>query len=94
MSIPFSKARARWERDAEFRKAHAELEEEFAIARMVIEARLRAGLTQKELAERMGTSQSAIARIEGGHRPGLKMLERIARATGSRLKISLEPADN
>lgn len=56
-------------------------------------ARSRANLTQAELAEKMGTSQSAIARLESGKaKPTLATLRRLAKATGMRLKISLEPA--
>jgi transcriptional regulator with XRE-family HTH domain len=49
-------------------------------------------LTQEQLAERMHTTQSVIARLEGGHvRPSTRTLERFAQATGTRLKISFEP---
>lgn len=55
--------------------------------------RAAAGLTQTELARRMGTTQPTIARIEGGGRmPTLDMLERLANAVGQRLDISLGPA--
>ena len=50
----------------EYRKAHAELGPEFALARAVIAARVTAGLTQEQLAQRMETTQSVIARLEGG----------------------------
>jgi transcriptional regulator with XRE-family HTH domain len=66
--------------------------EEFALASELIEARSRAGLTQEELADRMETSQSAIARMESGRTiPSGTTLKRIARATGTRLRISFEP---
>ncbi|MGH8585945.1 MAG: helix-turn-helix domain-containing protein [Gammaproteobacteria bacterium] len=52
----------------------------------MIEARSRAGLTQDELAKRMGTTQPVVARLESGRiRPSTRTLERLARATGSRL---------
>ncbi|MBK7927002.1 MAG: helix-turn-helix transcriptional regulator [Bryobacterales bacterium] len=61
-------------------------------ARAVIEARTAAGLTQEQLAERMATTQSVIARLEGGRaRPSTQTLKRLALATGTRLKISFEP---
>ena len=41
------------------------------------------------MARRMGTTQSAVARLEGGHKPSLKTLERYAKATGSRVEIKL-----
>ena len=90
MTIPFSEQKKRWMRDPEFRQAYESLEEEFDLARMLIRARMAAGLTQEELARRMGTSQSAIARMEAGHTPSLKTLQKFARATGHRLKITLE----
>ena len=64
----------------------------FAIASELIRARARAGLSQAELAARMGTSQSAIARLESGRgMPSTRTLGRFAKATGHRLKISFEP---
>ena len=55
-------------------------------------ARTKAHLSQQELAARMGTSQSTIARLESGaSKPTLSTLERIAKATGTKVRISLEP---
>ena len=51
---------------------------------------MRAGLSQEDVALRMGTSQSAIARLESRHKPSLRSLERFAEATGSRLVVRLE----
>ena len=56
-------------------------------------ARLRAGLTQTELAARMGTTQTAVARLEGRHsNPRLATLVRAVEATGERLVIATEPS--
>ncbi|WP_047214656.1 helix-turn-helix transcriptional regulator [Pandoraea thiooxydans] len=64
---------------------------EFAIARELIAARVRAGLTQDELAERMHTTQSTIARMESGRSlPSMRTLTRYAEATGSRAVVRLE----
>lgn len=64
---------------------------EFAIAHELIAARTRAGLSQAELAERMGTTQSTIARLESGRTlPSLRTLVRYADATGSRAVVRLE----
>ncbi|OXR49545.1 transcriptional regulator [Pusillimonas sp. T2] len=63
---------------------------EFAIARELIAARVRAGLTQTEIARRMSTTQSTIARLESGRSlPSLRTLARYAEATGSRTVIKL-----
>lgn len=85
---------AEWTRETEYREAYARLADEFDVASVVIEARIRAGLTQAQLAERIGTKQPAIARIEGGQLPSTSTLQRIAAATGSRLRILLEPIDS
>ena len=63
-----------------------------AFRALVHRVRTDAGLTQAELAERMGTTQSAIARMEGGGvRPTLETLEKLARAIGSDLVVGLAP---
>ena len=78
--------------EPKYRKAYGELEDEFAIARAVIAARKRAGLTQTELARRMGTTQPAVTRMESGRvQPSLRTLQRLAKATGFRLMIRFEP---
>lgn len=94
MTKRFDKIAEKWRKDPEFQKEYKELESEFALARSLIEARVRAGLTQEELAEQMGTSQPTIARLESGHKPSLKTLERVAKVTGSRLMIQLVPEEN
>lgn len=82
----------KWMKDSAYRKEYEGLAEEFALAAAVIEARSRAGLTQKELARRMGTTQPVIARLESGRTaPSMRTLKRLAKATGSRLSIRLEP---
>jgi ribosome-binding protein aMBF1 (putative translation factor) len=82
----------KWMKDPDYARAHAELEDEFALASAIIAARAAAGLTQAELAKRMNTTQTAIARLEGGKaRPSTQTLARIATATGHRLQISFEP---
>jgi transcriptional regulator with XRE-family HTH domain len=82
----------KWMKDPEYRREYEGLEEEFALASAIIEARSRAGLTQEQLAAKMQTSQSAIARLESGRSiPSGRTLKRFARATGTRLRISFEP---
>ena len=93
MTIPFRELKKRWMMDPDFRKEYDALESEFAVARQLIEARTRAGLTQQELADRMGTTQPVIARLESGRqKPTTKTLERFAKATGSRVEIRLVAA--
>jgi ribosome-binding protein aMBF1 (putative translation factor) len=83
----------RWSKDEHYKAAYHALDEEFQLARALIEARTRAGLSQTQLARRMKTSQSYVARIEGGKvRPSTDALERFAQATGTRLRIAFEPA--
>jgi ribosome-binding protein aMBF1 (putative translation factor) len=82
----------KWMKNEEYRKAYEVLAPEFAIARAVINARVTAGLTQEQLAQRMDTTQSVIARLESGRtRPSTQTLERLASATGTRLRITFEP---
>ena len=66
---------------------------EFGMARELIAARSRAGLTQGEVAERMGTTQSVVARLESGRRtPSLRTVQRYAKAVGARAVVHLEAA--
>jgi len=78
-------------KEPKYRKAHEALEQELVLASAVMDVRNRAGLTQKELARKMGTTQPVVARLESGRtRPSMRTLERLAEATGSRLLISFE----
>ena len=79
-------------KDPAVRKEYDALEEEFALMLQVAKARRRAGLSQAQLAKRMKTTQSTIARLESGRgKPSTRTLSRFAKATGHRLKISFEP---
>ena len=83
----------KWMKNPEYRREYATLEEEFSLTAALIEARSRAGLTQEQVANRMKTTQAVVARLEGGgSRPSTRTLEKYAEATGSRLRISFEPA--
>jgi ribosome-binding protein aMBF1 (putative translation factor) len=76
-----------------YQEVYDALEDEFAIMEFLMKARSEADLSQSEVARRMGTKQSAIARLEaGGHRASLATLHSYAQATGHRLRITLEPA--
>lgn len=85
---------AKWQEDPAFKAEYDTLEEEFAIFDTLMEARKRAGLTQEEVARRMGTKTPAIARMEssGGKNkpsPTLNTLLRYAKAVGCKLEIKL-----
>jgi transcriptional regulator with XRE-family HTH domain len=87
-----SELHCRWSNDRDYKDAYDALGEEFDLARALIKARTDAGLSQAQLASRMKTSQSYIARIEGGKvRPSADALGRFAEATGTRLRIVFEP---
>jgi len=80
--------------DPEYKKAYAELEEEFLIAKALIEARKSAKLTQKQVADRMGTTQSVVARMESGKPlPSLKSVARYAAAVNSKIELKLVHAN-
>ena len=83
----------RWMKSAAYRKAYESLQAEFELAEEMIAARARAGLSQRQIAKRMRTTQSAVARIESGkHWPSRRTLERYAKATGTRPVIKLVAA--
>jgi ribosome-binding protein aMBF1 (putative translation factor) len=91
--IPVEESFAAWRKHPEYEKAYNALEDDFTLAAAIIEARAHAGLTQEQLAERMHTTQAVIARLESGRvKPSTRTLERLAAATGLRLRISFEPA--
>lgn len=76
----------------EVRAEYDRLEGEFTLLDEFLRARASAGLTQAEVAERIGTTQSAIARLETGggrHKPSLATLQRYAEAVGCRLELRL-----
>lgn len=76
-----------------FQAAYEALEEECALVHEMLAARVRAGLTQEAVAARMGTTKSAVSRLEaaGKHIPSVATLKRYAQAVGCRLEIKLVP---
>lgn len=78
-------------KDPKFVKAYHGLDPEFAVIEAILRARLKKGVTQKKLAQRLKTKQSAISRLESGRaNPSLNFLKRLASALGATLKISFE----
>ena len=88
--INFETLKSQWMKDAEFSKEYEALELEHKIALELIKARSKAGLTQEEVAQRMGTTQSVIARLESGvGLPSVKTLNKYAEATGKHLELHI-----
>ena len=77
-------------KDKKIKAEYEKLGPEFELARMLIEKRLKMGMTQKQLAEKMGTTQSALSRFEmGGTNPSLGFLKKLAGALGTKLSVRL-----
>lgn len=77
-------------KDGEIKKAYEELEPEFELIRALIRKRIKKGFTQRELARRIGTKQSAISRLESGrYNPTVGVLRKVARALDADLKVSI-----
>lgn len=78
-------------KDPEFRRAYDELQPEFALISKLIELRNSQGLTQKQIAKKLGTKQSAISRLERGTlNPTLKTFFKLAKALDAKVKIIVE----
>ena len=86
----FAKVKKRLLRNKEFREGYERIAPEFELARMLIQKRIEKGLTQGELARKIGTKQSAISRLEsGGYNPSFALLRKVAKALNTDLKISI-----
>ncbi len=76
--------------DLKFKEAYDALEPEFAFISSVIRKRLQKKMTQAQLARKLGTKQSAIARLEGGtYNPSFKFLQKVAHAMDAKLKVMI-----
>ena len=90
--IPVQEAFAEWRKDPAYVAAYDALEEEFALATALIQARTQADMTQEQVAQAMGTTQAVVARLESGRAmPSTRTLERFSKATGTRLRVTFEP---
>lgn len=90
-SVSWENIKANLLTDPETRKEVKELELEYALIRQIIKARIEQKITQKELAQRVGTQQSNISRLESGeYNPSLKFLKKVAESLGKELEISLK----
>lgn len=75
-------------KDKEVAKEYERLKPQYALISQLIEARINRGITQKDLADKIGTKQSAIARLESGNsNPSIAFLEKIASAVGRKLTV-------
>ncbi|HSX19149.1 MAG TPA: helix-turn-helix transcriptional regulator [Candidatus Saccharimonadales bacterium] len=75
-----------------FRREYEKLEPEFAIARAMIDARVKKNISQQELARKMGTGQAVISRLEGASAsPSLSLIKRLASALGLKVELRLIP---
>ncbi len=76
--------------DPETKREYDKLAPRYAVISELIAARIEKGMTQAEIAKKIGTKQSAIARLEGGNvNPSLDFLEKIAKVLGCKLTIHL-----
>lgn len=86
----FDKIKKELLKKPEFKKAYDDLKPEFDLIASVMRKRIEKGLTQKELAEKAGTKQSAISRLESGdYNPSFDFLQKIAKALEAKLTISI-----
>src|SRR3990172_7727842 len=77
-----------------FAEDYGGLEDEYQLVRELLAARVKAGLTQEQVAESMGTTKSAVSRLEGAgaHSPSVSTLKKYAEAVGCDVEIKLVPA--
>ena len=86
--IKFEDVKAKALKNPEFRKAYDELKPKYAVISMILDARINKGITQAELAKKIGTKQSAIARLESGtYNPTISFLQKIADALDKKLVV-------
>lgn len=78
--------------DPEAKKAYEDLQPEFAIIQVIIDARVKKKISQEELAKRMGTGQAVISRLENANaKPSLSLIKRLADALGLKVELKLTP---
>jgi DNA-binding XRE family transcriptional regulator len=87
--VPWSEVRDKLLSDTATRAAYDALEGEDQLIRQLIDLRIKRGLSQRELAQRAGLQQPALARVESGKTASLKTLRRVAEALGAEVRISI-----
>lgn len=89
--VKFSDLKKEFLKNPEFKRLYEASEPEYLLVESLIDKRLAAGLTQKELAEKIGTRQSVISNLEGGEaNPTLSTLRKVADALGAKVMVTLQ----
>lgn len=87
--VSFESVRKEWMKDPKFREGYKKLEPEYMLIRAIIESRIKRKISQKMLAKRLGTGQSAISRLESGtYNPTFKFAQKLAKALETDLTIT------
>lgn len=77
--------------DSEVKRTYDALEPEYAVIHAVIQKRIERKMSQQQLAQKIGTKQSAISRLESGNsNPSLRFLQKVASALGTRLTVTFQ----
>lgn len=85
-----SDLKRKWMQDPQFRAEYQKADADYSIIEALVRARQEANLSQADLARKIGTTQSAVARLESGNiSPSISTLQRYAAATGTRLRLEL-----
>jgi len=89
--LPFSEFKKELLKDPKVKAEYDKLEPQFAVVSAILEARVKRGMTQEKLAQKIGTKQSAIARLESENaNPSIGFLQKLAEALGKKLVIRFE----
>lgn len=84
-----SDVRKDWSKNPDFVKVKKEIHQDYVLIHQIINGRIKNNISQKELAKRLGTGQSAISRLESGtYNPSFKFLQKLAKALGTDLTIT------
>jgi ribosome-binding protein aMBF1 (putative translation factor) len=88
--VSFSDVKKEWLKNPKFRKAYEDLQPEYAIIHAIIKKRIASKMSQKDLAKKLGTKQSAISRLESGnYNPTLSFLKKLSTTLGGKLEIKI-----
>lgn len=91
-AVPWEKVKRDLMKNPKFVEEYEKLQPEFAIAQAIIDARVNKKVSQQELAEKVGTGQAVISRLETANAsPSLSLIKRVADALGLRAEIHLIP---